>query len=136
MKRKITELEKTLLENSYVLVAKQYSGKHSEKTQCYIYQNGNNAIKIDYTRTKVLDFSIGVVNGIIDKSALLVLNTKFKALNEFVASILPQTTEKGLKSPILEEDSETLSNANGKTFEQLDEENQEIESEKNRNGTD
>lgn len=130
MKRKITDLEKALIENSYVLVAKQYSGKHSEKTQCYIYQNGNNAIKIDYTRTKVLDFSIGVVNGIIDKTALLVLNTKFKALNEFVASLSPQTTEKGLKSPILEEDSETLSNATGKTFEQLDEENQEIESEK------
>lgn len=130
MKRKITDLEKALIENSYVLVAKQYSGKHSEKTQCYIYQNGNNAIKIDYTRTKVLDFSIGVVNGIIDKTALLVLNTKFKALNEFVESLSPQATEKGLKSLILEEDSETLSNATGKTFEQLDEENQEIESEK------
>lgn len=130
MKRKITDLEKALLENNYVLVAKQYSGKHSEKTQCYIYQNGNNVIKIDYTRTKVLDFSIGVVNGIVDKTTLLVLNTKFKALNEFVASLSPEATEKGLKSPILEEDSETLSNTNGKTFEQLDEENQEIESEK------
>lgn len=130
MKRKITELEQKLLDNDYKLAGKQYSGKHSEKTYCYIYQNGNNAIKIDHTRTKVLDFSIGVVNGIIDKTALLVLNTKFKALNEFVASLSPQATEKGLKSPILEEDSETLSNVEGKTFEQLDEENQEIESEK------
>ena len=130
MKRKITELEQKLLENSYVLVAKQYSGKHSEKTYCYFYQNGNNAIKIDYTRTKVLDFFIGLVNGIIDKTALLVLNTKFETLKEFVASLSPQNTEKCLKSPILEEDSETLSNANSKTFEQLDEENQEIESEK------
>lgn len=104
MKRKITDLEKALLENSYVLVAKQYSGKHSEKTQCYIYQNGNNAIKIDYTRTKVLDFSIGVVNGIIDKTTLLVLNTKFKTLNEFVASLCPQKEETSLKSPVLEEE--------------------------------
>ena len=129
MKRKITELEQKLLENDYYLLGKQYSGKHSEKTQYFIYINGNNVIKLDYTRTKVIDFGLGNLNigASLDKTTLLVLNTKFKALNEFVASLCPQKEETSLKSPVLE--GETLSNASGKTFEQRDEENLEKGSE-------
>lgn len=130
MKRKVTDIEQKLLDNDYKLVCKNYSGKHSEKVDCYIYVNGNNAIKLDSTRTKPIDFAlVGVNVSTIDKTVLLVLNTEFKALNEFVASLCPQKEEKCLKSPILEEDNEIISNAKGKTFEQLDEENLEKGSE-------
>lgn len=106
MKRKITEIEQKLLENDYYLLGKQYSGKHSEKTQYFIYINGNNVIKLDYTRTKVIDFGLGNLNigASLDKTALLVLNTKFKALNEFVASLCPQKEEKCLETPEIEEE--------------------------------
>ena len=105
MKRKITELEQKLLDNNYRLVGKNYSGKHSEKVDGYVYVNGNNAIKLDSTRTKPIDFALVNVNvSTIDKNVLMVLNTKFKALNEFVASLCPQKEEKCLKTPEIEEE--------------------------------
>lgn len=130
MKRKITEIEQKLFDNDYRLYGKNYTGKHSEKVESYVYVNGNNAIKLDSTRTKPIDFAlVGVNVSTIDKTVLLVLIAEFKALNEFVASLCPQKEEKCLKSPILEEDNEIISNAKGKTFEQLDEENLEKGSE-------
>lgn len=37
MKRKNTELDQKLIENGWYLTNKRYTGKHSEKTQCYEY---------------------------------------------------------------------------------------------------
>ena len=38
MKRKITELEKNLIEKGWELDHKTYTGKHSEKTFQYVYE--------------------------------------------------------------------------------------------------
>lgn len=92
MKRRITDLEKKLLENGYTLTSKLYKGKHSEKTCCYVYKNGHNAIKLDYTRTNVIDFAVLVlfVDCAIDKVNLAIINNAYNLLNEFVNNLMPQ----------------------------------------------
>ena len=66
MKRKITKLEQTLIDNGYRLSHKQYGGRKSEKTLSYYYVKLNPQIKhnqfvrLDYKRENIL--SLGILN--------------------------------------------------------------------------
>lgn len=122
MKRKITDLEKKLLENGYVLVGKDYGGKHSEKTRCYVYKNGINVIKLDYTRKKVLDYAlVGVIIvGVVDKVELEILNTNFKGLENFVTSLTNSETKETIYVPNSELDErEELGSMTPEQFDEL-----------------
>lgn len=62
MKRKITELEKRLIEQGFILEEKTYSGNHSQHTQFYVYTcyDSNYKIKVylNSKRDKVDHFTI------------------------------------------------------------------------------
>lgn len=70
MKRKITDLEKNLINKGFVLKEKKYAGKHSEKTASYVYEgiytpylmiiNLNVVVILNAKRDKVLN--IGIVD--------------------------------------------------------------------------
>ena len=68
MKRKNTELDQKLIENGWYLTNKRYTGKHSEKTQCYEYvktsdlRNDNKTydlfILLDTKRSQIVNYGI------------------------------------------------------------------------------
>ena len=60
MERKKTEIEKRLLGNGYRLTKKSYGGNKSQKTLYYYYEKGNQYVKLDYKREKVL--GVGISN--------------------------------------------------------------------------
>ena len=60
MERKRTEIEKRLIGNGYRLTKKVYGGNKSQKTLLYYYEKGNQYVKLDYKREKVL--GVGISN--------------------------------------------------------------------------
>lgn len=60
MQRKVTELEQRLINNGYRLTTKEYGGRKSEKTLCYVYEKGEQYVRLDYKRDMVL--SLGISN--------------------------------------------------------------------------
>lgn len=60
MKRKTTDLEQRLINNGYRLTTKEYGGRKSEKTLCYIYEKGEQYVRLNYKRNMVL--SLGISN--------------------------------------------------------------------------
>lgn len=122
MKRKITDLEKKLLENGYILVGKDYSGKHSEKTNFYTYKSGSGVIKIDYTRTKVVDFALTgyFIVGVVSGRDLAILNSEYKELENFVTSLTNSYTKETTNVPNSELDErEELGSMTPEQFDEL-----------------
>jgi len=119
MERKQTDLEQRLIGNGYRLVGKQYCGRKSEKTAYYDYEkhtpSGIQFVRLDSKREQVLATGIRnyfnerltrvEVEGI--KITLLNIEHDINHDNEEMVKAKPTTG----------------------TFEQLDEENQERESE-------
>ena len=58
MRRKTTELEQQLIKDNFKLTNKRYRGNHSEKVFYYEYQKCNEVIRLDRTRTKVIQVGI------------------------------------------------------------------------------
>ena len=98
MKRKITELERKLLENGWYLANKRYTGKRSEKTLCYEYQktsdlrNDNKVydlfINLDLKRSQIVKY--GVANLFIERMTeeeLTIVRFIFLELRKFVESL-------------------------------------------------
>ena len=121
MKRKITDLEKQLIADGFVLSFKQYHGKHSEKTLSYTYIKDNWIIKLDKTREKILGFFL---NG-LDYAALIKLNQDFHSLNSYVSNLIDPPS-KPTFVPVSEYD-ESEEIPTGLTPEQFDELCQEKE---------
>lgn len=126
MKRKITDLEKQLIADGFVLSFKQYHGKHSEKTMSYTYIRGAWAIKLDKTREKVLSFYIQhIYIDVLDYSTLIGLNNDFHSLNSYVSNLIDPPS-KPTFVPVSEYD-ESEEIPTGLTPEQFDELCQEKE---------
>jgi len=121
MKRKITDLEKQLIADGFVLSFKQYHGKHSEKTLSYAYIKDNWVIKLDKTREKVLGFTLND----LDYAALIKLNQDFHELNSYVSNLI-DPPKKPTFVPVSEYD-ESEEIPTGLTPEQFDELCQEKE---------
>ena len=109
MKRKITDLEKQLIADGFVLSFKQYHGKHSEKTLSYTYIKDNWIIKLDKTREKILGFFLN----------------DFHSLNSYVSNLIDPPS-KPTFVPVSEYD-ESEEIPTGLTPEQFDELCQEKE---------
>ena len=126
MKRKITDLEKQLIADGFVLSFKQYHGKHSEKTMSYTYIRDAWAIKLDKTREKVLFFCIQhIYIDVLDYSTLIGLNNDFHSLNSYVSNLI-DPPKKPTFVPVSEYD-ESEEIPTGLTPEQFDELCQEKE---------
>ena len=121
MKRKITDLEKQLIADGFVLSFKQYHGKHSEKTLSYTYIKDNWIIKLDKTREKILGFFLND----LDYAALIKLNQDFHSLNSYVSNLIDPPS-KPTFAPVSEYD-ESEEIPTGLTPEQFDELCQEKE---------
>lgn len=121
MKRKITDLEKQLITDGFVLSFKQYHGKHSEKTLSYTYIKDNWIIKLDKTREKILGFFLND----LDYAALIKLNQDFHSLNSYVSNLI-NPPSKPTFVPVSEYD-ESEEIPTGLTPEQFDELCQEKE---------
>lgn len=121
MKRKITDLEKQLIADGFVLSFKQYHGKHSEKTLSYTYIKDNWIIKLDKTREKILGFFLND----LDYAALIKLNQDFHSLNSYVSNLIDPPS-KPTFVPVSEYD-ESEEIPTGLTPEQFDELCQEKE---------
>lgn len=115
MKRKITDLEKQLIADGFVLSFKQYHGKHSEKTLSYTYIKDNWIIKLDKTREKILGFFLND----LDYAALIKLNQDFHSLNSYVSNLIDPPS-KPTFVPVSEYD-ESEEIPTGLTPEQFDE---------------
>lgn len=76
MKRKTTELEQRLINNGYRLTKKQYGGRKSEKTLFYVYEKGEQFVKLDYKRENVLSLGISEFHQPITKLELESLRLK------------------------------------------------------------
>ena len=98
MKRKITELEQKLLDNGWYLANKRYTGKRSEKTLCYEYQqtsylrNDNKVydlfINLDLKRSQIVKY--GVANLFIERMTeeeLTIVRFIFLELRKFIESL-------------------------------------------------
>ena len=126
MKRKITDLEKQLIADGFVLSFKQYHGKHSEKTLSYTYIKENWIIKLDKSREKVLGFYLNnIYVDLLDYSTLIQLNQDFHTLNSYVSNLIDPPS-KPTFVPVSEYD-ESEEIPNGLTPEQFDELCQEKE---------
>ena len=95
MKRKVTDLEKKLIENGWYLAVKRYTGKRSEKTLCYEYQktsdlkNDNKVydlfINLDQKRSQIVKY--GIKNLFIERMTeeeLTIVRFVFLELRKFV----------------------------------------------------
>lgn len=105
MKRKITELEQILLNDGWYLVSKEYTGKHSEKTDKYEYTKTipydndlgfQGFIYLNDKRNKVIN--VGIHNVYDDKMTYEIhreLYCRFDYLNDYVAKLVnkPQPFE-------------------------------------------
>ena len=121
MKRKITDLEKQLIADGFVLSFKQYHGKHSEKTLSYTYIKDNWRIELDKTREKILGFFLND----LDYAALIKLNQDFHNLNSYISNLI-DPPKKPTFVPVSEYD-ESEEIPTGLTPEQFDELCQEKE---------
>lgn len=111
MKRKITELEKKLLNNGWKLSTKHYEGKHSERTWFYEYTKYMNyegelfgvKVIIDPKRNHIIDY--GIENLIKDYASVLCFNSeclqdltnKFKALENSINHLLNKDLDEQLE---------------------------------------
>lgn len=69
MNRKITELEQKLIDDGWYLNLKRYTGKRSDKIECYEYHKTSDIrndgktydqiIKLDQKRSQIVSFGIG-----------------------------------------------------------------------------
>ena len=127
MKRKITELEKNLIEKGWELDHKTYTGKHSEKTFQYVYEKvyvgeyERNDGKIVVTTTsaycilnskreKIESVEIKQNGGYLSLLALLFLECRLKAIEKEVNDCYPVDNE----APKEEEKVECCSDENSK----------------------
>jgi len=100
MKRKITELEQQLIEFGWKLVAKEYCGKNSEKTQNYVYEKKIGFVEygiipfkakviIDYKREKIIRFTFENYDcQFIGFKDLLILERRNEILNKELLGII------------------------------------------------
>lgn len=98
MKRKITELERKLINDGWCLALKRYSGKHSDKILCYEYHktsdlrnNGKTyeqIIKLDQKRSQIVDYGIkNVVVDFLNDQELCLLRFLHLELKHFVERV-------------------------------------------------
>lgn len=119
MERKTTELEQRLIGNGYRLTNKQYGGRKSEKTLYYDYEKhtptANQFVRLDSKREKVL------ACGLKDYSCKALTRIEVEGIKIIIRNI-----EDDIKRDY--EEMVKVEPTKG-TFEQLDEENVEKESE-------
>lgn len=148
MKRKITELEQKLINDGWYLNLKRYSGKHSEKIECYEYEKTSDLrndgkiydyfIDLDQKRLQIVKY--GIKNLYVEKMSeeeLTFVRFLFLELRHFVERVLEQYNwakceikeEKGVIIPIVVPNSEydERQELEPMTFEQMDELCQEQE---------
>lgn len=94
MKRKTTDLETRLIKDEWYLESKRYSGKHSEKTKCYVYrktiEGNNNVIILDKKRNKIVKYGIDNINiDFVDKETLYYVHKAYLELKEYVQTLTP-----------------------------------------------
>lgn len=113
MARKKTEIEKRLIGNGYRLTKKVYGGNKSQKTLYYYYEKGNQYVKLNYKREKVL--GVGISNYSVQELTRLEIES---------AQITIRNIEDDLKY-----DSEEMvkTEPTTGTFEEIDELNKENE---------
>lgn len=92
MTRKVTEIERRLINDGWYLVSKEYSGKKSEKTLRYKYfkviKDKRNIIFLDKSRNQVIKYGIETPNiEFLDKEELKELHQDFLDLREFVEEV-------------------------------------------------
>lgn len=107
MKRKVTELERKLIDNGWCLTTKRYTGKHSQKILCYEYhktsdlRNDNKTydlfIQLDQKRSQIVKY--GIANLFIERMGseeLMIVRFLFLELRHYVERL----TEKREPRPI------------------------------------
>ena len=149
MKRKVTELEKKLIENGWYLAVKRYTGKGSNKILCYEYHktsdirnNGKTykqVIRLNQKRTLVVGCGIANLQiEYLNDDELMVIRFVFFELRKFTERLTAENKElqklaDGIKDAvenvILEETGIDLKPKKipPMTPEQMDELNEEIE---------
>lgn len=112
MKRKITELEKNLIEKGWELDHKTYTGKHSEKTFQYVYEkvyvgeyereDGKIVVTttsahcvLNSKREKIESVEIKQNGGYFPLLAILFLEGRLKEIERECYSCLPKKIEEG-----------------------------------------
>lgn len=100
MKRHITELEKRLLEKDFILTYKTYMGKHSKKTEYYVYEGEVCTCKcekydieryvkvkilLNSKRTNIVDFKMELnAPEYVDLIWYVFFQDTFKKINKFI----------------------------------------------------
>lgn len=136
MKRKITDLEQKLLDNGWQLTNKNYTGKHSEKIECYEYHktsdlrnNGKTfdlVIKLDQKRSQIVDYGVkNVYLHYLNDQELCLVRFLFLEIRHFVERITKEKEKLVVSVPNSELDERQ--ELEPMTFEQMDELCQEQE---------
>lgn len=136
MKRKITDLEQKLLDNGWQLTNKNYTGKHSEKIECYEYHktsdlrnNGKTfdlVIKLDQKRSQIVDYGVkNVYLHYLNDQELCLVRFLFLEIRHFVERITKEKEKLVVNVPNSELDERQ--ELEPMTFEQMDELCQEQE---------
>lgn len=140
MKRKNTELDQKLIENGWYLTNKRYTGKHSEKTQCYEYVKTSDLrndgktydlfILLDLKRSQIVNYGIKNVSfdylGEIELCSLRFLHLELRHFVERLTKPpIVLTKEKSCVIPISELDErEELAPMTPEQFDELCKENE------------
>ena len=95
MKRKVTNLEQKLLDNGWKLVAKEYRGKYSQWTSCYVFEKVISLdnlpfcdykfnVKLDKHRNSVVKIYISEI-GYVDENELKSLSQAFEIVKDEIS---------------------------------------------------
>lgn len=124
MKRKITKLEQKLISKGYYLSHKQYYGRKSEKTLCYVYVNKSAFVKLDFKRENVLTY------GLLNYHALELTRIEMQGIDLLLNMISNDFSIKDNVEPIIKQEKTTVipiseldeqEEYGAMTFEQFDE---------------
>ena len=122
MKRKVTELEKKLIENGWCLTIKRYTGKHSEKTHRYEYHktsdirnNGKcyeQIIELDQKRSQIVNYGIANIQiNYLDREELDLIRFLFFELRHYVERVEQESITKIVVKDISEENKQKILNS-------------------------
>lgn len=140
MKRKITELEKKLLEDGWCLTIKRYTGKHSEKIHCYEYHktsdlrnNGKSyeqIIELDQKRSQIVNYGIANIQiNYLDDAELTLIRFLFLELRHYVERLTKVEEPKVVSVNVPNSELDEKQELPPMTPEQFDEMCQEMEKE-------
>lgn len=140
MRRKITNLEKKLLEDGWCLTIKRYTGKHSEKTHRYEYHktsdirnNGKSyeqIIELDLKRAQIVNYGIANIQiNYLDREELDLIRFLFLELRHYVERLTKVEESKAASVNVPNSELDEKQELPPMTPEQFDEMCQEMENE-------